>query len=218
MEKDFRQVAVWIALLLVAATLAVYWQVQHHKFINFDDQVYITENAHVRQGLTLANLRYAFTSTEAGFWHPLTWLSLMADRQLFLNNAGGFHWTSLLFHLANTILLFFILFRMTKAPWQSGIVAALFALHPLHVEAVAWVASRKDVLSGFFWMLTMGAYASYVARPSLMRYFLVVLPFALGLMAKPMIVTLPFVLLLLDYWPLKSICRPNNGVGTGRLS
>ncbi|MDO8720850.1 MAG: tetratricopeptide repeat protein [Syntrophales bacterium] len=218
MEKDFRQVSVLIALLLVAATLAVYWQVQHHKFINFDEQVYITENTHVRQGLTLANLRYAFTSMEAGFWHPLTWLSLMTDRQLFLNNAGGFHWTSLLFHLANTILLFFILLRMTKAPWQSGFAAALFALHPLHVEAVAWVASRKDVLSGFFWMLAMGAYSSYVTRPSLRRYFLVVLSFALGLMAKPMIVTLPFVLLLLDYWPLRSISRPNNGVGTGKLA
>ncbi|HLA28291.1 MAG TPA: tetratricopeptide repeat protein [Syntrophales bacterium] len=207
-----------IALLLVAATLAVYWQVQNHEFINFDEQVYITENTHVQQGLTLANLRYAFTSTEAGFWHPLTWLSLMADRQLFLNNAGGFHWTSLLFHLANTILLFFILLRMTKAPWQSGFAAALFALHPLHVEAVAWVASRKDVLCGFFWILTMGAYSSYVTRPSIMRYFLVVLLFVLGLLAKPMIVTLPFVLLLLDYWPLRSIRSPNNSVETEKLA
>jgi tetratricopeptide (TPR) repeat protein len=218
MDKDFRPVSILIALLLVAATLAVFWQVQHHKFTNFDEQVYVTENTHVRQGLTLENLRHAFTSMEAGFWHPLTWLSLMADRQLFLNNAGGYHWTSLLFHLANTILLFFILLSMTKAPWQSGFVAALFALHPLHVEAVAWVASRKDVLSGFFWMLTMGAYSSYVARPSIRRYLLVVLSFVLGLMAKPMIVTLPFVLLLLDYWPLKSICRPHNGIFAGKLA
>ncbi len=150
-----RQINVFIALLLVTATLFVYWQVQHQEFINYDEDLYITSNPHVRQGLAWDSLRYAFTESKSGYWHPLTWLSLMADSQLFPGNAGGYHRTSLIIHIANTILLFFILSVMTKAPWQSGFVAALFAFHPLHVEAVAWIAARKDVLSGFFWMLAL---------------------------------------------------------------
>jgi len=186
------------------ATLFVYWQVQDYEFTNFDDDFYVTDNPHVLQGLTWDNLRYAFTESKSGYWHPLTWLSLMADRQLFLDNAGGYHWTSVIIHIANTILLFFILSAMTKAPWQSAFVAALFAFHPLHVEAVAWIPARKDLLSGFFWILALGAYTSYVKKPSLHRYFLVLLAYILGMMAKPTVVTLPAVLLLLDYWPLQS--------------
>jgi tetratricopeptide (TPR) repeat protein len=195
----------FIVLLLVVATLLVYWQIQGHEFVNFDDPQYVTKNVHVRQGVTWDSIRYAFTEEASGYWHPLTWLSLMLDRQLFLNNAGGYHWTSLLFHITNTIILFFVLQSLTQAPWKSGFVAALFAVHPLHVEAVAWIAARKDVLSGFFWMLSIGAYALYVKKPSLYRYTLVLISFALGIMAKPTVVMIPFILLLLDYWPLCSM-------------
>jgi Flp pilus assembly protein TadD len=197
-----RQVTIVIAILLVIAVLAVYWQVQNYSFIRFDEEVYVTKNLQVQKGLSYEGLRFAFASSDAGFWHPLTWLSLMLDYQLFRNNAGGYHWTNLLLHLTNTLLLFIILQRMTSAPWRSGFVAALFALHPLHVEPVAWIAARKDVISAFFWMLTMGAYVLYAERPILSRYLAVLFFFALGLMAKPMVVTLPFILLLLDYWPL----------------
>lgn len=213
-----RQVNVFIILLLAAGTLFIYWQVQHQEFIDYDEEIYITDNPHVRQGLTWDNLRYAFTESKSGYWHPLTWLSLMADRQLFLDNAGGYHWTSLVVHIANTILLLFILSAMTKAPWQSGFAAALFAFHPLHVEAVAWIAARKDVLSGFFWILALGAYAFYVKKPTVQRYSLLLLAFVLGMMAKPTVVTLPVVLLLLDYWPLQSGRPPANGEKSGYLA
>lgn len=213
MDKDSWQINIFISLLLILSTLVVYWQVQHHEFIRFDEEVYVTKNPHVRQGLTVESLRYAFTSIEAGFWHPLTWLSLMADHQLFRDNAGGYHWTSLLFHLINTLLLFFIFLRLTNSSWQSGFAAALFALHPLHVESVAWVAARKDVLSAFFWLLTMWAYVLYVERPGLSRYLAVLFFFILGLMAKPMLVTLPFVLLLLDFWPMRSFARKRGDNG-----
>ena len=196
-----------IVSLLVLATLIVYWDVQHHGFVNYDDGKYITDNVHVKEGLTWDGFRWAFTTTHANFWHPLTWLSHMLDCQLFGLNGGGHHLSGLFFHLANTALLFMVLLRMTHAVWQSTFVAALFALHPLHVESVAWAAERKDVLSSFFWILTMGAYVSYVERPTTNRYLLVVLCFILGLMAKPMLVTLPFVLLLLDYWPLGRFTR-----------
>ncbi|MEI7637456.1 MAG: hypothetical protein WCJ37_09135, partial [Syntrophus sp. (in: bacteria)] len=162
----------------------------------------MTDNLHVRSGLSWQNVFWAFRSTDAGFWHPLTWLSLMMDHQLYLMNAGGYHWTNVLFHVGSTLLLFIVLHRMTGALWRSGFVAALFAIHPLHVESVAWVAERKDVLSGFFWMLTLLAYVWYVNRPQILRYVVVLMAFILGLMSKPMLVTLPFVLLLLDYWPL----------------
>jgi protein O-mannosyl-transferase len=193
-----------ICLFIVVATLAVYWQVTNHEFLNYDDDIYITKNHHVQAGLNLESTFWSFTSGTmvSNYWHPLTWLSHMLDFQLYGMNAGGHHMTSLLFHITNTLLLFFIFRRMTGNIWQSGFVAALFALHPLHVESVAWVAERKDVLSTFFWLLTMLAYCRYVEKPVLIRYFIVLLFFVLGLMSKPMLVTLPFVLLLMDYWPL----------------
>jgi len=151
-----------ICILLAAAALMAFWQVNRCDFINFDDPLYVTENTHIMQGITWEAVRWAFTSAYANFWHPLTMISHMVDVQLFGLNPHGHHMTSLLFHIANTLLLFLILDRMTEAPWKSAFVAALFALHPLHVESVAWVAERKDVLSTFFWMLTMGAYIHYV--------------------------------------------------------
>jgi protein O-mannosyl-transferase len=192
-----------ILLFLTSATLLSFWQVIHCDFINYDDTDYVTENSHIQNGITRDGIKWAFTTGHAANWHPLTWLSHMMDAQLFGLNPRWHHLTNLLFHIANTLLLFFVLHRMTKALWQSAFVAALFALHPLHVESVAWVAERKDVLSTFFWLLTMRAYHFYVERPGLKRYLAVFVFFALGLMAKPMLVTLPFVLLLLDYWPLR---------------
>jgi len=189
-------------LFLVVATLLVFWPVLNSEFINLDDGVYVTNNPNVQRGLTLENVKWAFTDTSAGFWHPLTWLSHMLDCQLFGLNPGAHHLTNLLFHLANTLLLFWVLKRMTGRPGASTFIAALFALHPLHVESVAWVSERKDVLSTFFWILTMGLYLRYVEQPGIHRYLLVLLSFTLGLMSKAMLVTLPFVLLLLDYWPL----------------
>jgi tetratricopeptide (TPR) repeat protein len=189
--------------LLTIATLLAFWQVNTCEFIYFDDPFYVTENNHVQNGITLEGIRWAFTTGQVANWHPLTWISHMLDVQFFGVQPRWHHLTNLLFHIVNTLLLFFVLHRMTKARWESAFVAALFALHPLHVESVAWVSERKDLLSTFFWILTMGAYCSYVERPGLRRYLFVVLFFALGLMSKPMLVTLPFVLLLLDYWPLQ---------------
>ncbi len=197
--------ALFLCLLLTVVTLTAFWQVIDHDFINYDDNEYITENRPVKAGVTLKGVAWAFTTFHAGNWHPLTWLSHMLDVQLFGLKAGWHHLMNLLFHIANTLLLFLVLHRMTKALWQSAFVAALFALHPLHVESVAWVAERKDVLSTFFWMLTIGAYVFYVEKPGVKRYLIALFFFALGLMSKPMLVTLPFVLLLLDYWPLKRL-------------
>ena len=191
-----------LGLALTLSTLVVYWQVQGHAFVTLDDYQYVVENPHVRHGLTPQGIVWAFTTGYASNWHPLTWLSHMLDCTLYGLNPKGHHLNSLLLHLANTLLLFWVLRRMTAALWRSAFVAALFALHPLHVESVAWVAERKDLLSTLFWMMTVGAYARYVERPGLGRYLLTLLLFAFGLMAKPMLVTLPFVLLLLDYWPL----------------
>jgi tetratricopeptide (TPR) repeat protein len=205
--------AVFICLALIVAVLAVFWQVHGHDFVDFDDLVYVVDNPHVRAGLTLKGIAWAFTAFHAANWHPLTWLSHMLDCQLFGLNPAGHHLTSVLLHLANTLLLVLVLYRMTGAIWRSSLVAALFAIHPLHVESVAWVAERKDVLSTLFWLLTMLAYLGYVKRPSPGRYLLALFVFACGLMAKPMLVTLPFVLLLLDYWPLARIHRgqPDDG-------
>ena len=193
---------VLVCLFLIITTFAVYWQVRNHDFINLDDYFYVTENAHIQTGLSRKGIVWAFTAFHAGLWIPLTWLSLMLDFELYGLNAGGYHLTNLLFHIANTLLLFLVLNKMTRQLWRSAFVAALFALHPLRVESVAWVTERKDVLSIFFWMLTIWAYARYAERPGINRYLLALFAFGLGLMAKPMIVTLPFVLLLLDYWPL----------------
>jgi protein O-mannosyl-transferase len=207
-----------ICLFLVIATLAVYWQVLNNDFVIYDDDKYVTENTHVHKGVTFDSLTWAFTSSHASNWHPLTWISHMIDYQLYGLNARGHHLTSLLFHVANTLLLFLILVRMTGTLWQSSFVAALFALHPLHVESVAWVAERKDVLSTFFMMLTVWAYILYVKKREIKGYLLVVLFFVLGLMSKPMLVTLPFILLLLDFWPLGRLCllRDTKNVATGQ--
>jgi len=182
--------------------LLVFGQVGGYSFINFDDDLYVYNNPHVRGGLSKEGVSWAFTTFDATNWHPLTWISHMADVQLFGLDAGWHHRVNVLFHLANTALLFLVLWRMTGGLWESAIVGALFAVHPLHVESVAWMAERKDVLSTLFWLLTMGAYLGYVRRPSVWRYLPVFVFLALGLMCKPMLVTLPFVLLLLDWWPL----------------
>ena len=193
---------VLICLFLVIAILSVYWQMNYHEFINFDDSSYILQNQHVQKGLTSESISWAFGFTDLVYWMPLTWLSHMLDCQIYGLIPGMHHRTSLIFHIVNSILLFFVLQKMTGALWKSAFVAALFALHPINVESVAWVAERKNLLSTFFWMLTMLAYVYYTSHPNLYRYFLTFLLLMLGLMAKPMLVTLPFVLLLLDYWPL----------------
>ena len=187
---------------IALATLAVYAPVRHFPFISLDDPQYVSANPMVAHGITSQSLWWALTTGNHFYWHPITWISHLLDAQLYGMNAGAHHVTSLLIHVANSILLFGLLNRLTSAPARSAFVAALFALHPLHVESVVWVAERKDVLSTFFWMLTVWTYLRYVkdARPSHM--FAVTVPFALGLMSKPMVVTLPVVLLLLDYWPL----------------
>jgi len=207
----------WISLGLVAANVVVYAAVRRHGFVNFDDPRYVTENAIVAAGLTWRGVVWAFTAGYASNWHPLTWMSHMLDVQLYGMRAGGHHLTNVLLHIANTLLLFGALHRMTGAAGRSGFVAALFAVHPLHVESVAWVAERKDVLSTFFWMLTLWSYVSYVRQPRWNRYVLVVVCFALGLLAKPMLVTLPFVLLLLDYWPLGRL-TPDVAAGPARAA
>src|SRR5208337_3867111 len=192
-----------IYLFLTVITLIAFWQLNQCDFINSDDPEYVTENVYIQNGITMETMRWAFTTDYASNWHPLTWMSHMLDVQLFGLKPRWHHLTNLLFHIANTLLLVFVFHRMTKEPWKSAFVAVLFAIHPIHVESVAWVAERKDVLSTFFWMLTMGAYICYVEHPRLKNYLAVLIFFALGLMAKPMLVTLPFVLLLLDYWPLQ---------------
>jgi Flp pilus assembly protein TadD len=191
---------------LVVLVAAVFWQNGTHPFIRFDDHELITDNVHVRAGLTWEGVRWAFTSLSGeSFWHPLTWLSLMADVEMFGLDAGWHHRMGMLLHIVNTLLLFLLLRRMTGDDWKSGFVAALFAIHPLHVESVSWAAERKDTLSTLFWMLAMRAYVPYAERPGLLRYAPVLALFALGLMAKPMLVTLPFALLLIDYWPLRRV-------------
>lgn len=194
-----------VCAFLTALNLVVYWQVQYYDFIDFDDNIYILENLHVQSGLTSRGIVWSFTTTCTTNWHPLTWLSLMLDFDLYRLNPGGYHWTNLLIHIANALLLFVFLNRTTKEIWKSTFVAIFFSIHPLNIESVAWIAERKNVLSTFFWFLTMLVYVFYREVPSLKRYMLVVLTFALGLMTKPFLVTLPFILFLLDYWPLQRI-------------
>jgi hypothetical protein len=189
-------------LALIAIVLVVYAPVRHHDFLAFDDGLFVTERPEVLRGLTWHGVGWAFTTGRGCNWHPLTWLSHMLDVQLFGLDAGRHHLTNVLLHVANTLLLFAVLRRMTGLVGRSAFVAALFAVHPLHVESVAWLAERKDVLSTTFFMLTLWAYTGYARRPSAARYASVLVLFVLGLAAKPMLVTLPFVLLLLDFWPL----------------
>ncbi len=205
------------ALLLALITAGVYWPVRGFDFTNYDDPDYVTNNPWVQQGVTRESVAWAFKSDYASNWHPLTWISHMVDCEIYKLKPGGHHLTNLLFHVANAVLLFLVLEGMTGSAWRSWLVAALFAWHPLHVESVAWVSERKDVLSTFFWLLTMAAYGKYAtksksacARPASLKskvwYGLALGFFALGLLSKPMVVTLPFVLLLMDYWPLNRIC------------
>ena len=204
----------FVCLGLVAATWAVFGQTLAHDFVNFDDHVYVYDNPLVTRGLSTEGIIGAFTHTHARNWHPLTTVSHMFDCQLFRLNAGGHHLTNVILHTISVLLLFLVLKQMTGGIWQSAVVAGLFAIHPLHVESVAWIAERKDVLSAVFFMLTLAAYARYVRAPSAPRYLLVALFFAFGLMSKPMLVTLPFVLLLLDYWPLGRIGDQKSEVGS----
>ena len=191
-----------IYLILVILTVVVFRQLPSFDFVNLDDNIYVTENTHIQSGLTIENIVWSFKTTYANFWHPLTWLSHMLDCQLFGLNPGMHHFSSLLLHILNTLLLFTVFNRMTGKQLQSAVVAILFAVHPLHVESVAWISERKDLLSTLFWLLTMYAYTRYVEVPKTSRYLTVLLFYFLGLMAKPMLVTLPFVLLLMDVWPL----------------
>lgn len=191
-----------IYIILILATLAVYWQVNRYDFI-IEDIPYLTDGSHIQPGITLEGIRWAFSTTYYYSWQPLLWLSFMLDYQLYGMNAGGYHITNLILHILSTLLLFWLFNRMTGEVWRSAFVAAFFALHPLHVESVAWVSERKDVLSAFFWMLTLCLYVYYTEKPAISRYLLVLFSFVLALMSKPMVVTLPVIMILLDYWPLR---------------
>jgi len=196
-----------ILLGLAVMTFAIYAQVIGHQFITLDDDSYIRENPMVNRGVTLAGLAWAFTTFHAANWHPLTWIAHMIDSQLFGMNAGGHLLVNALIHVANTLLVFWFLLRTTHARWPSALVATLFALHPLHVESVAWAAERKDTLSTFFGLLSLVAYVRYAEAPSSSRYAWTAITLALGLLAKPMLVTWPFAMLLLDYWPLRRLSQ-----------
>ena len=194
-----------LCLLLAVLVLGAYSRVKSNGFVSLDDEGYVTRNAHVQSGLSWDSFAWACTTYDVSNWHPLTWLSHELDVQLFGLNPAGHHLTSLVIHLLNVLLLFWLLMLATGAPGRSFLVAALFALHPLNVESVAWVAERKNVLSTLFFLLTLAAYGWYAQKPKVTRYLVVVLLFALGLTAKPMVITLPFVLLLLDFWPLQRV-------------
>ena len=216
-----------VAAILALVTLAIYWQATQHDFINYDDDDYVTSNIHVQNGLTLENVTWVFFNPVSANWHPVTMLSHMLDCEVFGLKPWGHHLTSVLLHTFNTVLVFLLLRRMTGALWRAALASALFAWHPLHVESVAWVAERKDVLSTFFGLLTLHFYARYAQRtiaesressarksglaiepePWTFDYWLALFFFALGLMSKAMLVTWPFIMLLLDYWPLKRIAR-----------
>jgi tetratricopeptide (TPR) repeat protein len=213
-----RRADLLICFFLVMVTLAAYWQVRDHAFVTYDDDEYVSNNQQVQDGLTLKGIRWAFSFNDVSYWHPLTWLSHMLDWKLYGPQPGMHHTTNLIFHILNALLLFMLIQQMTGARWQSAMIAAIFALHPLNVESVAWVAERKTVLSTFFWMLTVLTYARYVKKPSAFKYVWGLFFFALGLLAKPIILTLPFVLLLLDYWPLGRLrLAQSNGDGSGRV-
>jgi len=204
-NKPTEYLSVWVCIGLTVITAAVFCQVYTFEFVDYDDLQYVYRNPNIQAGITLRSIKWAFTTGYASNWHPLTWLSHMLDWELFGDNPAGHHLINLIFHIANTLLLFLVLKQMTNSLWPSAFAAALFALHPFHVESVAWIAERKDVLSTLFWLLTMAAYLRYVKRPSIVSYTLALSSFGLGLMAKPMLITLPFVLLLLDYWPLARV-------------
>src|SRR5436309_1124689 len=191
-----------ICVVLTGITWLIFGQTVAHQFVTYDDPQYVYENAKVAAGLSPQSVLWAFTHTVGGNWHPLTVISHMLDCQLYGLKPAGHHFTNVLFHTIAVVLLFLLLQQMTGSLWRSTFVAALFAIHPLHVESVAWISERKVVLCVVFFMLTLAAYARYVRAPSVTSYLLLLLFFALGLMSKPMLVSVPFVLLLLDYWPL----------------
>lgn len=216
MAGKYRTISISIGL--TALSIVAFEEVRKCGFVS-DDTLYVVRNQYVQGGLTCENIAWAFTHY-IGYWHPVTWLSLMADCEIFGGDPGWHHLINLLLHTVNSILLFWLLKQMTGAVWRSAFVAALFAVHPLHVESVAWITERKDVLSGLFWMLTMAAYLRYVKRPAVARYVLTLLLFVLGLMTKAMLLTLPVILLLLDFWPLRRINSEETGspaVGSSKI-
>ncbi len=219
MDDRERRIVLGLCLFLVVSIAVVYGQTAGFGFVDYDDPVYVSDNPKVPEGLTWNSIKWAFTTMYGSNWFPLVWLSLMLDRDLFGTWAGGFHLVNVALHIANTVLLFWVLKRYSRALAPSFFAAALFGLHPLHVESVAWVTERKDVLSTLFWMLTMLAYVRYLEGPTVRRYVAVCVVYALGLMAKPMLVTLPFVLLIMDYWPLRRLLPEEAGAGNsiGRL-
>ena len=204
-DKASKNLKVAICLFLMVATFCTYSQIQDHEFIDFDTDFILTQNLNVQAGLTIESFKWAFTTSHPPYWHPITWLSHMLDYQLYGLHPKGHKLTNLFLHISSALILFIVLLRMTGTLWQSGFVATMFALHPLNVESVVWIAERKNVLSTFFWLMTMWTYFHYAEKPTFKRYGLVFLFFTLGMMSKPMLVTLPFALLLLDYWPLRRL-------------
>jgi protein O-mannosyl-transferase len=210
-EPSSRRFLPWlIAAGLVVLTLAAYWPTFSNGFVNYDDPGYVVQNHIVQTGLNFSSFIWAWRATIMANWHPLTWISHMADVQFFRLNAGGHHASSLILHLLNVVLLFFLLYKSTSYIWRSALIAAIFAVHPLNVECVAWISERKSLLYTMFLFLTLFAYGWYSRKPGVARYLLVALLFALGLASKPMIITLPFALLLLDYWPLERLPAPDS--------
>ena len=207
-----RYKAAFICVVLVGATFGVYHRVLYSDFVNFDDPIYVTENEYVNTGFSWENVRWAFTAGKVSYWHPLTWFSHMLDCELYGLRPGLHHLTNLIIHIANSVLVFLVFMSMTGAVWRSAFVAAMFALHPVNVDSVAWVAERKNVLSTLLWFLTLWGYASYVRRGGSRRYMVTLLLFILGLLAKPMLVTLPFVMLVLDYWPFGRLGFAGDGM------
>ncbi len=217
-SRSSRRRTLLLGLVLTLSTLALYYPVHNHPFVNYDDEGYVVKNIAIQSGLNWQTVAWAFTTYHESNWHPLTWLSLALDYQLFEQNPAGYHDTNLLLHVMNVLLLFLVLRGATKSAGPSFMVAALFALHPLNVESVAWIAEQKNLLSMLFFLLAVGAYSWYVRKPGVGRYALVAVLFALGLMAKPQIITLPFVLLLWDYWPLRRmVTGDDNACGTTDL-
>jgi protein O-mannosyl-transferase len=203
-EHSINPVRACILLIIIISGL-IYWQTKNYGFVSFDDHIYVKDNRYVRAGLTLESITWAFSFSEkeSTYWHPLTWLSLMTDSYLYGLNPGMNHANNLIFHILNSILIFLTFFNITDEFWKSAFIAVLFAVHPLNVESVAWITERKNVLSTFFWFLTLWLYGYYVKYPDIYKYILLILIFILGLLSKPMVVTLPCVLLLLDFWPLR---------------
>src|SRR5262245_23842420 len=211
-------IKIGICVFLAAISLAVFGQTIRYQFVNFDDDLYVYNTPAIQSGLSLKGIAAAFIDQHAHNWHPLTTISHMLDCQLYGLNAGGHHATNVILHTIAVLLLFWVLEQMTGATWRSALVAALFAVHPLHVESVAWVSERKDILSAVFFFLMLLAYSRYARAPSVMRYLAVVVLFAAGLMSKPMLVSAPVILLLLDYWPLRRFEQPSLSKGKTKAS